>query len=207
MKYVVILLVLMPSVLACIVPSDGMRISGATTLCADVYYLNKGLIVSGNNFVLDCAGAVLKSWKSGKGVTVEFANNVTVTGCRIVNYYTGFYVRNSTNVYLIDNHLVRNKEGTRFLSVKDSATYNNDVSLEKPVTIMQSENNVITLTNRLITGSFCDKNYCNMRKQVVDVAMQPKTDVEGLRNWLADQITGKKTRKRLMNWAFSSLFY
>lgn len=206
MKYIVMLLVLMPGILACVVPSDGMQIRGNTQLCTDVYYLNKGISLSGKNFVLDCQGAVLKSWKSGKGISIENAQNVTVTGCRILHYYTGIYVGNSNNIYLLNNHLVQNKEGTRFLNVTGSAIYNNDVSLEKPVTIMKSENNVLTLTNRLVSGSFCEKNYCNVRKQVVDLAMQQKDDANAMRNWLSEQISGKKTKQRLYSWAFGSLF-
>jgi len=64
----------------------------------------------------------------------------------------------------------------------------------------------LTLTNKIVSGSFCDTNYCNMRSQVVDLAMQPKDDVGSMRNWLGEQISGKKTRTRLYSWAFGSLF-
>lgn len=202
MKWVVVFLLLAPVVLGCVVPKDGMVIRESIQLCTDVYYLDKGIFISGNDVNLDCNGAVLKSWKGGKGISVEHASNITITKCRIVNYNTGFYVRNSTNVYLEDNHLVKNKIGTRFTVVKDSATFNHDVSLTVPFEILESENNVLSLTNKFVEGDFCGVNFCNEQRNAVSLFIQPKTTAPQMQNWLIDQLTGKKTTQKFYEWVF-----
>lgn len=204
MKWVVVLLLLAPVVLGCVVPRDGMMIRKSVQFCTDVYYLDKGISITGNNVRLDCNGAVLKSWNGGKGISIEHMSNVTVTNCRIVNYNTGIYVRNSTLIYLEDNHLVKNKIGTRFTVVKDSATFNHDVSLSAPFEILESENNVLSLTNKFVEGSFCASNFCNEKRNAVTLFIQPKTTAPQMQNWLFDQITGKKSVQKFYEYVFGS---
>ena len=203
MKYLLFLL-FTPVVLACVVPEDGMKIASSVEFCSDVYYLNKGVSLSGQNIMFDCKGAVLKSWSGGKGISIEHSSNVTVAGCRIVNYNTGFYVRNSTQVFLTDNHLVRNKIGTRFVVVADSATFNHDVSLSAPFEVVESRNNAISLTNKPVAGKFCNANFCNERRDAVLLFVQPRTSLPQMHSWLLDQLTGRKSVQRLYDWAFST---
>jgi parallel beta-helix repeat protein len=204
MKYLFIALLLVPVALACVVPQDGMLVDHSVQFCSDVYYFDKGISITGNDIELDCNGAVLKSWKGGKGISVEHSSNITVTNCRVVNYNTGFYVRNSTRVFLEDNHLVRNKVGTRFVVVSESATFNHDVSLQAAFEIFESEGNAISLTNRRVSGDFCQLNFCNERRNAVFLFAQPKTTVPELHNWLLDQLTGRKSVQRLYDWVFST---
>ncbi len=201
MKWIVLLL-LVPSVLACVVPIDNMKISQSTELCTGVYYLNNGIKLAESNISLDCSGAVLKSWNKGKGISIEHVENVTVKKCRVLHYQTGIYVRNSTRVFLLDNHLIRNQEGTRFVVVKDSATYNHDVSLGVPFTVLESEGNVISLSNRVVSGDFCETNFCNTRQQAVEHAMIPPITISDFYNWLSEQVGGK-SEGRLYNWLFA----
>ena len=204
MKYWILLLCI-PTVLACVVPQDGMKITKSIQLCTDVYYLNKGVSISGKDITLDCNDAVLKSWNGGKGVSIEHSTNITVTSCSILFYNIGMYVRNSTKVFLNDNHLVRNTIGTRFVVVSDSATFNHDVSLGKPFEVLESEHNVLTLTNKPVEGAFCADNYCNAQRNAVALFIQPETTPPQMHNWLLDQLTGRKTANRLQNWVFGSL--
>ena len=205
MKYWVLLLC-MPAVLGCVVPRDGMSIGKSLQLCTDVYYLNHGLSISGKDITLDCNGAVLKSWSKGKGISVEDSSNITVSGCRIVHYSYGFYVKNSTRIFLNDNHLVRNLVGTRFVSVSDSATFNHDVSLGAPFEVHESAHNVISLTNKPVTGDFCGENFCNAQRNTITSFVQPETTMPQMHSWLIDQLTGRKTTKRLKNWIFGGFF-
>lgn len=202
MKWVLLAILLAPVALGCVVPRDGMVIAGSVQLCTDVYYLDTGLIIVGSDVALDCNGAVLKSWNGGKGISIEHVSNVTVTKCRIVNYNVGLYVRNATQVYLEDNHLVKNSIGTRFTVVRDSATFNHDVSLTAPFEILESENNVLTLTNKFVEGSFCGNNFCNEQRNTVTLFVQPKTTPAQLENWLVDQLTGKKSLQKFYDYVF-----
>ncbi len=202
MKYLLLLL-LAPVALACVVPEDGMKVNSSVDFCSDVYYLNHGITISGNDISVNCDGAVLKSWNGGRGVLIENSANVTVSDCRIVNYRIGFFVRNSTKVFLDDNHLVRNKVGTRFVGVSDSATFNQDVSLSAPFEITGSRNNIISLSNRVVSGGFCNSNFCNEQRNSVSLFVQPEATVPQMHTWLFDEFLGRKSAERLFDWVFN----
>lgn len=202
MKWIIVLVLLMPAALACVVPRDGMMIRKSAEFCTDVYYLDKGISIEGNNLDIDCNGAVLKSWKGGRGISIEHSANVTVSNCRIVNYNIGFYARNSTELYFEDNHLVRNKIGTRFVLVSGSATFNNDVSLSAPFEMNQSENNVLSLTNKFVEGNFCSENFCNEKRNAVELFVQPKISAPVMESWLLDQLTGRNSIKKFYDYVF-----
>ena len=204
MKWIVILALLVPGALACVVPTDNMQIAESAEFCADVYYLDNGIHITSSDVTLDCAGAVLKSWNGGKGISIEHVENVTVKRCRVLHYQNGIYVRNSSSVFLLDNHLIHNQEGTRFVVVTDSATFNHDVSLVKPITVLESRNNVISFSNRVVSGSFCKQNYCNKQQKVIEHAMIPEATLPELKSWLSNTIGGK-TPQRLYNWLVSGL--
>jgi len=196
--------VLAPAVMACVVPQEGMLIEYSIQLCSDVYYFDSGIHISGENITVDCAGAVFKSWTGGRGISIEHSNNVTVTGCRIVNYDIGIYARNSTNLYLNDNHLLRNNVGTRFVVVSDSATFNHDVSLITPFEILESDHNILSLTNKVVEGIFCGENFCNENRNTIDSFVQPKTTPLQMNLWLLESLFGK-TAERLRSWVFGNL--
>ena len=205
MKYWVLVVLLAPSVLACVVPQNGMRIDRSIEFCSDVYYFDKGLVISGNNIMVNCNSAILKSWNGNEGILIVHSNNVTVVGCRVLNYQTGIFVRNSTSVYLRDNHLIKNEVGTRFDLVSDSATLNHDVSLRMPFELIASRNNAVSLLNKRVSGSFCAENFCNERRNAVVLFVQPKTAEPEMSNWLLEQLTGKKSAQRLFDWVFGGL--
>ncbi|MEM3154857.1 MAG: NosD domain-containing protein [Candidatus Woesearchaeota archaeon] len=202
MKWAIVFLLLVPGVLACVVPRDGMRIAASVQLCTDVYYLEKGISIVGSDVKVDCNGAVLKSWNGGKGVSVEHVSNVTISKCRLVNYDIGLYVRNSSMVHLEDNHLVKNKIGTRFTVVRDSATFNHDVSLVSPFEVFESENNILSLTNKFVSGDFCSINFCNQGRNAISLFIRPKTTSREMQNWLIGQLTGRKSAQKLHEWVF-----
>ncbi len=202
MKWVVVLVLLIPAALACVVPRDGMMIGKSVDFCTDVYYLDKGILIEGKNLNLDCNGAVLKSWKGGRGISIEHSANVTITNCRVVNYNIGLHVRNSTEVYLEDNHLVKNKIGTRFVLVSDSATFNHDVSLSVPFEINQSEDNILSLTNKFVEGDFCSANFCNEKRSAIDSFVEPEMSAPVMESWLLDQLTGRNSIKKFYDYVF-----
>ncbi|MBW2970130.1 hypothetical protein KY309_02525 [Candidatus Woesearchaeota archaeon] len=197
MKLWVFLLV-MPVALACVSPGDGALFDSSVDLCTDVFYLDHGIFVSGSNIVVNCNGAVLKSWSGGRGITITDSANVTVIGCRLVNYDVGFFVENSSKVFLNDNHLVKNDVGVRLEGVSDSSTFNHDVSLSRPFEVFESSNNVLSLTNKVVSGGFCSLNFCNERRDAVFLFAAPESTVEEMVSWLFG-----KTAARLRSWVFS----
>lgn len=197
MKLWVFLLVA-PVVLACVSPGDGVLFDSSADLCTDVFYLDHGIFISGSNIVINCNGAVLKSWSGGRGITISDSVNVTVIGCRVVNYDVGFFVENSSRVFLNDNHLVKNDVGVHFKGVSDSTTFNHDVSLVLPFEVFDSRDNVLSLTNKVVSGGFCSLNFCNERRNAVFLFAAPESTVEEMGSWLFG-----KTAVRLRNWVFS----
>lgn len=204
MKWVWLVL-LAPAVMACVVPESGMRIDESAVFCADVLSLEEGLTISGENINVQCDGTVFKSWSGGKGISIEHATNVTVSGCRLISYDIGLYVRNSSHVFLQDNHLVKNKVGTRFVVVSKSATRNHDVSLQAPFELLESEGNAISLTNKVVEGEFCKTNYCNKDRGALDMFLLAQTPSEDMAFWLGDQVA-KDAAQALFERAFGSLF-
>jgi len=198
-------LLLVPSVFACVVPTDGMIVRESLTFCSDVYYFPNGIIVRGSDIEISCRGTILKSFTGGSGISIENSNNVTVKGCRLNGFDVGFDVQNATSVFLSDNHLVKNKVGVSFSRVFRSSTLNQDVSLSAPFEISESEKNALSLTNKFVNGSFCDVNYCNLHRDAVVLASKPKLSRQGMAVWFSTQF-GEKSQSRLYSWVFNGLF-
>jgi len=147
---------------------------------------------------------VLKSWSGGTGFVIKNVENVTVSGCRLVSYDLAFDVENASRVLLEDNHLVRNKVGVRALDVRESATFNHDISLESPFDVIRSANNAFSLTNKYVDGVFCDKNFCNEQRNAIERFMIPATTLPQLKHWLVEHVTGKR-EEALRDWVFGFL--
>jgi len=185
LKGVIVLILLSSSVLACTDLKSGMNITNTTLVCNDVFYLEHGITISGFNITLDCAGAILQGKYKGSGIYITDAESVLVKNCRLVNYDSAFLLNNVSGVFIMDNHLVRNYIGATFVNVRDSGMYNYDVSLREPVRIVESDNNMLSLSNRFISGGFCAFNYCNRGRSVVDSFRSPRKDIRQFTSWFA----------------------
>lgn len=194
MKWLIFLL-LAPSVLACVVPQDGMTVDKSMQFCPNVYTINKGIKITGNNINLDCTGTVLNGMSGLKGISIEQASNVVIKGCRLLNYQTAFYVRASSRVFLLDNHIINAKVGARFVGVTQSATLNHDVSLTTPFEMFESSGNAFSLTNKKVKGTFCKDNFCNYSRSAIDQFMKPPTSKAEMKSWLGETVTGKSEKK------------
>lgn len=203
MRLLMVLLIL-PAAFACVVPTNSMEITKSTTFCSDVYYVNNGIKITQSDVTLTCEGTVLKSWRGGRGIVIENANNITIQGCRVMNYNIGIVVSNASRVLLDDNHLIRNQIGVRLLDVSESATYNHDVSLNMPIDIVRSTGNIISATNKPLHESFCETNFCNKERSTVEHFMTPKLTPNQMQNWLSGQVG--KSKQRLFEWVFGGLF-
>lgn len=204
MKFLLFLLII-PISLACVVPKEGMIVRESVEFCSDVFYMSEGPVIKGSGIEVICKGTVLKSWKGGTGISVENSNNVSVKGCRLTGFDIGFEILNATLVVLSDNHLLKNKIGVRFGKVSRSATFNQDVSLSSAFIVSESEKNALSLTNKFVTGGFCENNYCNIHRDAALLAATPKLSRAGMSVWFAGQFD-KKSKSRLQSWAFGNLF-
>lgn len=156
------------AVFACTVPENGMAITNDTRLCTGVYELPDGIHLAADNITLDCAGSVLKGDFKGRGLWIEHLSGVSVKNCHILHFRIGIYVRNSTQIFLFDNHLVRNLEGLRLVDVQNSTIWLTDVSLQTPINILASEQNFVAFANKRIPKEACGWNYCNILREVIE---------------------------------------
>ena len=199
------LLLALPA-LACYVPTDGEVLATSVTFCPDVLYLRSPIVISGDDFVVDCNGAVLTGLKSDVGVRVIRATNVTVANCSVVGHGRGFVVQNSSDVLLLDNNLVRNHVGVSLLGVFDSSVYDKDVSLYAPFEVVKSERNALSLSNKPVRGDFCRVNFCDESRAGVLLNVQPRISKREMGIWLSDGVTGRSVENRFKAWVFGGLF-
>lgn len=195
MKWLLLIVLLSCTALACVVPRENMEVRRSVELCGDVYSLNQPIRVVANNVALTCQATVLKTWRGGTGIIVEGVKNVTISGCRLNGHDVGFLVKNSSQVYLHDNHLINTKVGARLFNVTKSATLNHDVSLQTAFDVRDSSDNSLSLKNKKVVGLFCERNFCNVKESATQTFMAPKLSVPGMVSWLKSKITGKSEEK------------
>lgn len=80
----------------CIAPPNGMSIHESTVFCGGRYSLAEGLMVEGDNIILDCDGAVLTGAGEGYGVLLR-GNNNHVKDCIVEHYHYGTYIEGQDN--------------------------------------------------------------------------------------------------------------
>lgn len=200
MRWVVAFLLAVSVAHACVMLESGMVINESVSVCS-VPHVLVGVQVSGENIVVDCAGAIVQGRFAGEAFRIS-GRNVSVRNCHILNFETAFLVKNASQVFLLDNHLVRNRVGVSLIDVRDSVVYNRDVSLQDPMYVRKSDHNIISSVNRFIEGAFCASNYCNRNRRVIETFMAPKNDARSFAEWFAFQLT---PQEQLRRWLYVSL--
>ena len=71
----------------------------------------KGLVISGDNVLLECDGHTISGSGNEKGVFVGRSSGVTVTRCNITGFDIGIMAERSYSIYLLDNRIIRNRVG------------------------------------------------------------------------------------------------
>ena len=78
---------------------NGLRINRDTQLEAKVYSLPEGITIEADNLTLDGQGAtILGTDKTGEGIRVSGRKNILIKNLRILNYYHGISIRNSSGI-------------------------------------------------------------------------------------------------------------
>lgn len=93
MKLLFLLVLFATAVFAdCQSVNDGDRVSGLVFLCEGSYKLTKGIIMEGNESLLDCRGAVLEGFQNSVGV-VMMGDYARVRNCIFRGFRTGIIVK------------------------------------------------------------------------------------------------------------------
>jgi len=98
------------AVAQCIVPFTGMSLSSSRMLCQGEYDV-ENIVVEGSGVVIECDGTILKGSGENAGISVEYAQDITIRGCALQNYEVGISVKGSENVVLENNLLLGYKFG------------------------------------------------------------------------------------------------
>ncbi|MEM4263983.1 MAG: right-handed parallel beta-helix repeat-containing protein [Candidatus Woesearchaeota archaeon] len=162
----------------CQKPMNGKTYTSDKRFCSNTFYLPDGIIVGRDNIVIDCNHAVLKGNNfEGIGIIIKNKNNVVIKNCKIANYAVGISIQDSKNITFYGNTLMRNNMGIRLYQVSDSTfCENRDISLDRIMRMIESQNNTISFTNKKIEEDFCRYNWCNA-KVIID---ENKEDKEAL---------------------------
>ncbi|OYT32637.1 hypothetical protein B6U93_01110 [Candidatus Woesearchaeota archaeon ex4484_78] len=155
------------SLAKCITPTDGMKITENTKFCSDTYDLFKGITIEKSNIELDCNQAILRGAKTGAGIKIKNAKNITVKNCNIATYDIAIVMNKVLFSSIINNNFVKNRIGIRALeSYENKIEGNNDKSSYKAASMVNSKFNLIIFNNKNIEGSFCAENICNKYKDI-----------------------------------------
>jgi parallel beta-helix repeat protein len=170
-RYLVALLILIlfsAQALACDTPINGKTITYNKNFCNGRYYLPDGIIISGDNIIIDCNKATLQGDFKGSGISIINSDTVELKNCHIANHAEAVYLYNSTNVIVRDSILLRNLFGIKLVkSNNNQFDQNRDVSITEAVRVIESENNYIRFTNKDVTGVLCRHNNCNDQSKAV----------------------------------------
>jgi parallel beta-helix repeat protein len=83
---------------------DGMHINRDTRLEPQIYILPEGITIDADNITLDGGGAtIIGTYKiANQGILVSGRKNITIKNLRVLNYYHGISVQQSTDIEICD---------------------------------------------------------------------------------------------------------
>ena len=145
--------------------TDPASIDRSMRLCADNYHPHdypEGVRITADNIVLDCGSAVLHGKFKNSGIVLKDRNKVTIKNCQVANYETGILIKNSHNITILETSLIHNYLGIKLLdSTGVTVEHSHDISIKKPVQIINSYGNSFHFTNKDLEGELCRLNQCN----------------------------------------------
>jgi len=198
--FLLLILACIPSALAvsrtCTRTLDPPRINQDTRFCADNFFPD-GLSITHDNIMLDCGTAVLKGRFKTAGLTIQGRENITIKDCQLANYEVGILIKNSKHIVIRGINLLRNNIGLKIIDSTGIAVENGyDISLQKPIQLINSKGNVFSYTNKRLEGETCRLNQCNLvsgmvaHEQQLEKASGPSKTLsrilrDNVRAWLA----------------------
>lgn len=162
-------ILVVPSVFAasrsCAQLADPAVVHQSMTLCAENYYPHdypEGIRIAADNVVFDCGTSVMHGSFKNAGIVIEKRKNVTIKNCQIANYDVGILVKGSSGVTILGSRLLRNMIGLKLIDSSGVVVENSDdVSITKPVQLINSKGNTFHFTNKKLQGDQCRLNQCN----------------------------------------------
>lgn len=174
--FFILILLLIPFAYARDCEAPTAHIKNSVRFCGENYYPKYGINIEVDNMVVDCGNAVLQGEIiqgefNGIGISIIDKKNITIKDCKVAHYETGFLVKNSTQIKLIDSSMIRNKLGLKLVNSNNNFfERNNDISLEEPVKAINSSFNVINYVNKDIENDICRTNICNEESDIIEYA-------------------------------------
>lgn len=145
--------------------TDPAVVQQSMTLCADNYYPHdypEGVRIAADNIVFDCGTSVMHGAFKNAGLVIEKRKNVTIKNCQIANYDVGILIRGSQGVTVLESRLLRNMIGLKLIDSSGVVVENSDdISITKPVQLINSKGNTFHFANKKLQGDQCRLNQCN----------------------------------------------
>lgn len=174
---------------------DPPHLRESVRLCADNYYPHnypQGISIEADNIGLDCGTSVMHGTFKNSGIVIVGRENITIKSCQISNYDIGIWIKNSKNIVILDTNLFHNYIGIKIIdstgvTVEDSL----DVSIKRPVQLINSRGNVFHFVNKDLEGEVCRLNQCNEPSGVAEqehTRLKEETPKKFLRRILNDAI-------------------
>lgn len=179
--------------------TDPAVVYQSMSLCAENYYPHdypEGVRIEADNVVFDCGTSVLHGAFKNAGLVIEKRKNVTIKNCQIANYDVGILIKNSQGITVLDSRLLRNMIGLKLIDSSGVVVENSDdVSITKPVQLINAKGNTFHFTNKKLQGEQCRLNQCNtptgmaVHEQTLSKASAPNRKLsrilrDNLRAWL-----------------------
>ena len=119
-------------------PLCGTAITGSIVLEEDVYCEGDGLLIEGEDIILDCNGYMVSCLgnSDSQGIYIEGGNDITVENCVITDCVTAIVVRYSSDIHLISNYMHDNigtTEPVLFLYYLEDFELTSNIVLDSPI--------------------------------------------------------------------------
>lgn len=196
-------LLVIPSTFAasrtCAQLTDPAVVYQSMTLCAENYYPHdypEGVRIGADNVVFDCGTSVMHGSFKNAGLVIEKRKNVTIKNCQVANYDVGILIKGSQGVTILDSRLLRNMIGLKLIDSSGVVVErSDDVSITKPVQLINSKGNTFHFANKKLQGDQCRLNQCNtptgmaVHEQTLTKSRAPERKLsrilrDNLRAWL-----------------------
>lgn len=147
---------------------NGLQVTQDTKLEPRVYLLPEGITIDADDVTLDGQGAtIIGSDKSkGQGIRVEGRRNVAIKNLRVLNYFHGMSIRNSSGIEIKDCTISETGEipsNTLFLDIWKPAadSYGGAIFLEHVINAKIHDNNLQHQMNGILSYGCKNLNVRN----------------------------------------------
>lgn len=157
----------------CVAPYDDMKINANTTLCPATYNINDlgnpgVIIIDNSDLTLNCSNASLIGNNDGMAIFNDGHKNVTIRDCRIQNYESGVFLKNTSNNIIYNNIVTssKSKVGIYLENISKSYLINNIV-FNFSLGVVLTEADSCFLKNNIVLYNIYDGIYLHNTGNVI----------------------------------------